>query len=133
MQADCKVNICVVGPISVGKTSLVKHYESVVRTTSADMVQPSLMAELTRLKVKVGQRQVDLTITDTPGMQRLFDAIPRNLLRNQQAYVLVFDLSDRETFDDLHNWLSSIREICHKHSTIFIVGNKSDRVDGRKV
>ena len=62
-------------------------------------------------------------------MQRLFDAIPRNLLRNQQAYVLVFDLCDRESFADLPNWLSSIRDVSHRDTPIFVVGNKSDRTD----
>ena len=125
--------VCVVGPVSVGKTSIIRRVEAEVRGGVPDNVQPSLMAELTKLQLSAGGgRSLWLTITDTPGMKRLFHALPANILRNQCAYLIVFDLTDRDTFNDIREWFQPISEVAPNFAEIVLVGNKVDRDEAER-
>ena len=43
--------------------------------------------------------------------------------------VLVFDLTDRESYDSLSHWLKELRENCDEHCLIALVANKIDLVN----
>ena len=43
--------------------------------------------------------------------------------------VLVFDLTDRESFQSLNHWLKELRENCDEHCQIALVANKVDLVE----
>ena len=131
---DFSISLCVVGPVSVGKTSMIKKLDSILRDDDQEInVHPSIMADLTRLEMTVEGKNMKTTITDTPGMKKLFHAIPPSILRNQCGYFVVFDITDRETFTDIRDWFAPIRENCPQFAEIFLLGNKSDMEADRKV
>ena len=43
--------------------------------------------------------------------------------------VLVFDLTDRESFQSLNHWLKELRENCDEHCLIALVANKIDLIN----
>jgi GTPase SAR1 family protein len=47
--------------------------------------------------------------------------------------MLVFDLSSRQSFDDLTHWLTDIHSLCDPNAEVTLVGNKSDLTDLRMV
>jgi len=54
--------------------------------------------------------------------------------RNTAVTLLLYDVTRKETFDNLTRWLSDIREACNNaHMIIFIVGNKIDLTEERQV
>lgn len=132
---DYSISLCVVGPISVGKTTLIKKLELLLRDSSIPIgnVQPSIMAEITRVEFKIKDKILKANITDTPGMKKLFHALPGNILRNNCGYLIVFDLTDRESFTDIKEWFEPIKEYCPHFAEIFLVGNKTDAFEKRAV
>ena len=124
---DYTANLCVVGPVSVGKTSLIRRISLLTRGKQQEISsQPSLMAEMSNVQFVVDNKLLNTVVTDTPGMKRLFHALPANILRNQAGYLVVFDLTDRETFRDIQDWFQPVREYSPKNCEVFLVGNKSD-------
>ena len=69
---------------------------------------------------------VKLQIWDTAGQEH-FGSIPRAYYRNTSAIVLMYDVTSRSSFDNatLH-WLPEVQARCSEHSTIILVGNKTD-------
>ena len=131
---DYAISLCVVGPISVGKTSVIKKLEHLIQDENHNFhVHPSIMAELTRLEMTVNGKCMKTTITDTPGMRKLFHAIPPSILRNQCGYFVVFDITDKESFTDIREWFEPIKENSPQFAEIFLVGNKSDLESKRQV
>lgn len=135
-------SFCVVGPISVGKTTLVKRLEKLSVVTPANQhrmqekitSQPSIMAEFTRLELPVNSNtRLRVNLTDTPGMKKLFFALPASIVRNQCGYLIVFDLTDRDTFKDIREWFGPVRDYAPPFSEIFLVGNKADQESKRQV
>ena len=72
-------------------------------------------------------------IWDSPGKER-FRAPNANAIRNTRGIFLVYDITIRDTFDDLNKWIDLIEE-CHDISQypIVIIGNKNDLEAKRQV
>jgi Ras-related protein Rab-1A len=135
-------SICVVGPISVGKTTLVKRLEGLASGVAGAVQlnkekfspQPSIMAEFTRLELEVNSSaRLRINLTDTPGMKKLFFALPASIVRNQCGYLIVFDLTDRDTFKDIREWFGPVRDYAAPFAEIFLIGNKADQEEKRQV
>jgi GTPase SAR1 family protein len=47
--------------------------------------------------------------------------------------MLVYDITDRETFDNIRNWITEIKEYADSQVNILLVGNKCDIESERKV
>jgi GTPase SAR1 family protein len=47
--------------------------------------------------------------------------------------MVVYDITNRQSFDNLDSWISDFREIAGEHAAIMIVGNKCDRSDERVI
>jgi Ras-related protein Rab-2A len=73
-----------------------------------------------------------LQIWDTAGQEH-FRAVTRSYFRNAAGCLLVYDVSRRQTFENVQNWLNDIREQADENIVICLVGNKLDLVDNRQV
>jgi len=69
-------------------------------------------------------KKIKLKLWDTAGQER-FHSISVNTLKNSQGAVVVFDLSNRESFEKVVDWVQKIREYSAK-MPIALFGNKSD-------
>ena len=70
---------------------------------------------------------------DSSGNER-FHTIVISAMKNTQGIVLVYDITLRQTFDDLSGWIDTIKEIKDiTNFPIIIIGNKSDLEDKRQV
>jgi len=65
---------------------------------------------------------------DTAGEER-YRSVTRSYYRNSSAMVLVFDLSNPKTFDELEHWIDEIEEFRVKGQPILLIGNKLDLVN----
>ena len=75
-------------------------------------------------------KEVKIVIWDTAGQER-FHAMALSLLRYNQGVILVYDVTNRKSFEDLKIWLNDINNITNKVS-IVLFGNKCD-IENRKV
>ena len=82
------------------------------------------------IKTEEGE-EIKLKLWDTAGQER-FRAISLKNVHYSQAAVVVFDLTDKESFDKVSDWLKDIREN-EPSIPISLFGNKSDLVEQRAV
>ena len=82
--------------------------------------------------VPVGGKTVKLQIWDTAGQER-FRSVTRSYYRGAAGALLVYDITSRESFNSLKNWLTDARNLASPAIVILLVGNKKDLEEEREV
>ena len=75
--------------------------------------------------ITIDEKVLKLQIWDTAGQEN-FRSITRSYYRGAISAFLVYDVSKRESFEHLTNWIEEARHNGNKHMTIMLIGNKSD-------
>jgi len=124
---DVKFKIIICGDSTVGKTSLVKmysvgHMENIVSTIGVDYVSTGIQIKDEGKKV-----HIQLQIWDTAGQER-FRSIITNFYKTAYGAIIMFDVTNRESFKSLDYWVDQIRSYAKKDIPILIVGNKCKEV-----
>uniref|UniRef100_A0A7S0PZI3 Ras-related protein Rab-21 n=1 Tax=Coccolithus braarudii TaxID=221442 RepID=A0A7S0PZI3_9EUKA len=123
MQAPRKqAKVVLLGEGRVGKTSLVLRF---CRDTFTDVQPPTVQASYLDKQVSVGDKRLNLAIWDTAGQER-FHALGPIYYRDADAALLVFDITDTESFAKVKNWVRELRKMVGENIVIVIAGNKSD-------
>ncbi|XP_020510562.2 ras-related protein Rab-42b [Labrus bergylta] len=124
--------IIMLGDSTVGKSSLLKRFtenlflESINQTVGVDFY-------VHFLEVEPGVR-VKLQFWDTAGQER-FRSVTRSYYRNSVGGLLVFDITNRASFDHVKEWHAEVCERVQPYKVLFIlVGQKSDMdAEGERV
>jgi len=119
---DITCKVLILGESKVGKSSILNRFTEKHFTEN---LPPTLGIDYKITKVNIDKTEVKLQIWDTAGQER-FRSITESFYKGCQAVLLVFDLTDRDTFDKTKSWLMSIYEKAGKDVTIVLVGNKYD-------
>ena len=129
-NSNFKVNIFVLGNAGVGKTCFIlKYINDFFQTNYMNTIGIDLMAKTITLP---SGEEVKIGFYDTAGEER-FRAISFNLIKIADGILLMYDISDRSSFEALPGWLDSIRENKGNDFPIVLIGNKCDLEDKRKV
>ena len=121
--------VIMLGDVAVGKTSLVTRFVD-NEFKSAYHCTVGVEYKVKSLKIDP-YTNVNLKIWDTCGEEK-YRTITRQYYRDANGVVLVFDLTNKNSFDKLSGWLNDIKEYGPKDTCIILVGNKSD-VQDRKL
>ena len=70
-------------------------------------------------------KNIKIQIWDTAGQDR-FRAITKNYYKGAHGIILIYDITNRQTFENVNNWLAQIKEEAMENVTIFIIANKVD-------
>ena len=73
-----------------------------------------------------------MQIWDTAGQER-FKNITASYYRGGNGVLVVYDITDRDSFDNLNSWLIEIEKNANKNVYKLLIGNKSDLEEKRKV
>jgi small GTP-binding protein len=119
----------IIGSSGVGKTCLLKR---LIDGTFSEDSASTIGVEFDSLILNIDNRKVKLQIWDTAGQER-FRSISKTYYRNAVGVVLVFDLTDRKSFDALTSWLNDIHALCDSNAVVQLIGNKSDLSSARFV
>lgn len=82
--------------------------------------------------ISIDGKQIKLQIWDTAG-QEAFRSITRSYYRGAAGALLVYDVTRRDTFNHLTNWLEDARQHSNSNMVIMLIGNKSDLDSRREV
>ena len=125
-----EAKVVLLGSQGVGKTSLILRYTT--RIFSPHPAAATIGSSLhTRKLVHDGVR-VKLQIWDTAGQER-FRSMAPIYYRGAHVCVLVYDVSDRGSFEDVRSWLEELGKTVPKETVIYIVGSKVDLAAQRVV
>ncbi|KAI8145100.1 ras-like GTP-binding protein RYL2 [Fennellomyces sp. T-0311] len=124
-----EAKVVILGSQGVGKTSLVVRYISkTFSPNSTSTIGASFMTK----KLTVDNCKVRLQIWDTAGQER-FRAMAPMYYRGAQAALLVYDMTSRESFVELHSWIEELKRNMTEELVIVVVANKSDLATRREV
>ncbi|GFS60683.1 ras-related protein Rab-4B, partial [Nephila pilipes] len=82
--------------------------------------------------VNIGGKSVKLQIWDTAGQER-FRSVTRSYYRGAAGALLVYDITSRESYNSLSNWLVDARTLASPNIAVLLVGNKKDLEEDREV
>ena len=124
---DCKV--VTLGEGRVGKTSLtLKFIKNEFHKDEISTVNANCLSST----VHVEKGSVLLNIWDTAGQER-FRALAPNYYRQAKGAVVVYDITDRKSFDKVVSWIKELRDQAEKDIVIVVAGNKSDMERERQI
>lgn len=124
------LKILIIGESGVGKSSLLLRFTD-------DQFDPELAATIgVDFKVKViniDGNKVKLAIWDTAGQER-FRTLTPSYYRGGQGAILVYDVSSRDSFSKVEDWLNELETYSTNNDIKkILVGNKCDKEDERMV
>ncbi len=126
-----KFKVVFVGNISVGKTSILNRY---VSGSFVEEYQPTVGIDFVTKSIPLKEKGVTLQLQlwDTAGQERFHTVIPI-YIRDSSIAVIVFDVTDAQSFESVHKWVDEIKTIRNDESDILLIGNKCDLKDSRKI
>ena len=124
-----KINIITLGNSSVGKTSLIQRY--------VDEIFKDTLATIgfnTKFKTKIlsNGEKLKVYFYDTSGQEK-YNSLSFNYIKNCHGILLMYDISKKESFLKIKDWLNNIFEHKDKDFPILLLGNKCDLEEKREV
>ena len=135
MSEECEeMTIIILGDCSVGKTSIInrfigREFETYeLSTIGIEHIRKKLEVEYENEK-----KDLIIKIYDSAGQER-YKSISTSYIKSADGIILVFDLSNKQTFNSLIEWMKKIRDNTKIEKNIILVGNKNDiENENRKV
>jgi len=119
----------IVGDTAVGKSCLLLQFTDKRFQPVHDL---TIGVEFGSRMITIDGNQVKLQIWDTAGQEK-FRSITRSYYRGTTGALLVYDITRRETFEHLTEWLEDCRKYSNPNIAIMLIGNKSDLEEKRAV
>jgi len=121
--------VVLLGEGRVGKTCLCLRY---VKNSFSDGQESTIQATYLDKRLNLGKKSVKLMIWDTAGQER-FHALGPIYYRDANGALLVYDITDRDSFTKVRHWVKELRNIVGKKIVLLIAGNKADMEKQRQV
>ena len=119
------IKMGMIGDSGVGKTSIV---ERITENRFCSNYVCTIGVDFRVLR----SEPYKIQLWDTAGAER-FRRITPSFYRGMAVVLLVFDISNRETFNSITQWTAEIRAHARPNHEILLIGNKTDLVDKRAV
>uniref|UniRef100_A0A8C8HRX1 EF-hand domain-containing protein n=1 Tax=Oncorhynchus tshawytscha TaxID=74940 RepID=A0A8C8HRX1_ONCTS len=126
---DRLFKIVLIGNSSVGKTSFLMRF-------CDDYFYPGTSAtvgiDYSVKTITVDNSQVALQMWDTAGQER-YRSITKQFFRKADGVVVMYDITDEQSFTAVRQWLTSVQEGAGEDIPIMLLGNKTDKESEREV
>ena len=118
-----KVKLILVGETTVGKTSIINQY---IDKTFKEEYMMTIGKEKSLKNINLEGKEVTLEIYDTAG-QIDYRAINKIFMKNTDIALIVYDITNKKSFEELSDWINSVNQSNNNKNVIFgIAANKSD-------
>ena len=120
----------VIGDHEVGKTSIIRRF---VEGNFLEKYRATIGLNILSHTFEAFGNKINIMLWDI-GAQKFFKRYRKTYYNGAQAVFIVFDLTNRESFENVYYWHNELKEfIDNKDLPIIIVGNKTDLTDERVV
>ena len=128
-QYDLSFKMIVIGDAGVGKSCLTaKASKGIFEETYSATVGFEFLV----FNVKLNDKVIKLQIWDTCG-QELYRSLISSFYRNASLAMMVYAIDNGESFNHIETWLKEVKLQSNPDIKIFLIGNKSDLEENRKV
>jgi len=121
--------IVIIGDSGVGKSCLLRRF------TDHEFMDRSVFTIGVDFKfaaLSLQGRLVKLQLWDTAGQER-FRTMTTSFYRGAHGVLFVYDVTDKDTFDNLPRWLAEVDKLASRNICKLVVGNKADLASNRTV
>lgn len=119
---DYLFKIVLIGDSGVGKSNILSRF---TRNEFCLESKSTIGVEFATRTLKIDGKTVKAQIWDTAGQER-YRAITSAYYRGAVGALLVYDITKKQTFDNLQRWLRELRDHADTNIVILMAGNKSD-------
>jgi Ras-related protein Rab-11A len=127
---DLLFKVILVGESGVGKTGLFSRFTT---NSFAPGTKATIGSEISCRTYRAEKKIVKVQLWDTAGQER-FRAITRQYYRGTMGAILVYDITNKASFDKLRDWVEDVKEYSgNANIQMLLVGNKSDLAAARSV
>ena len=129
-QNKADIKIITLGDSHVGKSSLIIKY---IDNKFSNVYMSTIGFDLKHKQIILRDgTEAKIMIYDTAGQER-FKSVAANYIKKANGILLVYDIADHSTFENIGMWMESITEEKGDKLPIVLVGNKADLTDERQV
>ncbi len=121
--------VLLLGNSNVGKSSLFLRF---VDDIWNDTFVPTIGVDFKIKTFDIDEKKIKMQIWDTAGQER-FKNIIASYYRGAHGILLIYDVTDKDSFKNLSNWLIEIEKNASKNVLKILIGNKTDLDDKRVI
>ena len=124
MNGELKqLTLFILGNSSVGKTSFIHKY---VKNDFKDSYKNTIGIDYCsrNMKLPTGE-EFEIFFYDTAGQEK-YKSISFNLIKKADGILLLYDISERSSFDAINQWIESIKNVKGDNFPVILIGNKCD-------
>ena len=112
--------IIFVGDACTGKTSIINR---IIDNPFNDTYEVSIGIDFMSKNIRFRGQNIKIQIWDSAGQEKYKGLIP-SYVRNSSIVFIVYDVANRDTFNNVENWISFVKNI--EKTTLILCGNKVD-------
>ena len=129
MNYDYLLKYIIIGDSAVGKSNLLLRF---AQNDFKYEYQLTIGVEFGAKNIEINNKKYRLQIWDTAGQEN-YRSITRAYYKNSVCAILVYDITNRDSFEHISNWIEDCLSQSPKTVFMVLVGNKSDLNEQRKV
>ena len=129
-ESELVYKILLLGDSEVGKSCFLMRYsdnifvENYITTIGLDY-------KLKYVQLDSGET-IKVQLWDTAGQDR-YRTIAKNYYKGSHGILLLYDVTKENSFENIREWVQNIREEVYEKAIIFLIGNKIDKINERKI
>ena len=126
---DLLFKLILIGDSSVGKSNILLKY---LKGEFDKNSKATVGVEFGTKNIMINNKKIKIQIWDTAGQER-YRSITSAYYKGAKGALIVYDITRKNTFDNIDKWISDLKLNGDKNICILIVGNKSDLNEQREV
>ena len=119
---DTLVKIVIVGDSAVGKTNLLSRFSL---NKFDDSTRNTIGVDFSAVDLNIKGQKIKAQFWDTAGQEK-YRSIASAYYKNAQGVIMVYDITRRETFQNIDNWWDELKEQGEPDISMILIGNKND-------
>ncbi|KAG4111200.1 hypothetical protein ERO13_D13G092900v2 [Gossypium hirsutum] len=125
---DYLIKLLLIGDSGVGKSCLLLRFSDGSFTTS---FITTIGIDFKIRTIELDGKRIKLQIWDTAGQER-FRTITTAYYRGAMGILLVYDVTDESSFNNIRNWIRNIEQHASDNVNKVLVGNKADMDESKR-
>ena len=126
---ELSFKLIIIGDQNVGKSCLSLR---ATKNCFEVLYSPTIGFEFMTFFVKIDGKAIKLQIWDTCG-QEVYRSLISSFYNNSSLAIIVYAINNEESFNNLEFWLNELKTKGNPDINLFLIGNKADLEDERKV